>query len=294
MKVLVLGYTGFIGQHLMNYLYKNINYEFHLISSNKKNNSFNNFNFYKIDLKNSEKFRKLIKNLKPDICIDMAWEGIPNYSFINNKNNLESKKKIYKILSYNNCYKIISLGSCWEYGLTYGKVSERKTRIKQINDFGKTKVKILEFLQMLKKNYNTKYIWLRVFFVYGPNNKKNSLIPSCFRDLILYKKFLPNNPKAANDFVYVDDVARAIYLCLNNKSAQGIYNLGSGKLISNIEVINLIAKKIKINFKLDKNKIIKGFYANISKINKKIGWIPKVSLNSGLNKTITFFKNDNI
>ena len=85
-----------------------------------------------------------------------------------------------------------------------------------------------------------------------------------------------------------------IYLCLNNKSAQGIYNLGSGKLISNIEVINLIAKKIKINFKLDKNKIIKGFYANISKINKKIGWIPKVSLNSGLNKTITFFKNDNI
>ena len=294
MNVLILGYSGFIGHHLMPYLSKNNFFQFHLVSRVKVIKKNDNFNYYKCNIENSKKLSKLLKDIKPHICIDMSWQGIPDYSIKNNLKNYNVKKKLYKMLVVNNCTKIISLGSCWEYGNTLGKATEKKNNILNLNDFAKTKNKILKLLQKLSTTYNIKYIWLRIFFVYGPLNKKNSLIPVCYNNLISKKYFNPTNPDGANDFIYVDDVARAIYSCLTNNLPNGIYNIGSGKLLSNIDIINLISKKINIKFKIKRSTIVKGLYANISKLNKHTGWKPKISINNGINKTLKYFKNDNI
>lgn len=294
MNVLILGYTGFIGHHLISYLSKKNFFQFHLVSRGREVRNSNNFKYYKCNFENSKKLSKLLKDIKPNICIDMSWEGIPDYSYKNNLKNYNFKKKIYKMLIANNCTKIISLGSCWEYGNTLGKVNEKKSNILNLNNFAKTKIKILKLLQEFSTNYNMKYIWLRIFFVYGPLNKKDSLIPVCYNDLISKKYFKPSNPNGANDFIYVDDVARAIYLCLINNVPKGIYNIGSGKLSSNAHIINLIAKKININFKIKSTKNLKGLYANTSKLSKQTGWKPKVSINNGINKTLKYLSNDNI
>ncbi|HUZ92830.1 MAG TPA: NAD-dependent epimerase/dehydratase family protein, partial [Candidatus Paceibacterota bacterium] len=127
------------------------------------------------------------------------------------------------------------------------------------------------------------FIWARFFYVYGPGQKSHSLIPH----LIERKRAgLPpdlKTPGAANDFVYVGDVARALAMILekHKPSQSNTYNIGSGRLSAVKDVVNQIYKKSIV-----KAKKVPGFYADVSLIKKEIGWKPRTSLKAGIRATI--------
>ena len=98
------------------------------------------------------------------------------------------------------------------------------------------------------------------------------------------------------DFIYVDDVIRAIIKILKNKKTTGeIINIGSGKPVSVKKTITTICKIVgggnpkfgKIDFRNDE---ILELYPNISKAKKLLKWKPKISFYSGITKTINHFK----
>lgn len=288
MRILILGATGFLGKfYLKN---KFIEHSIFIISKKfiKNKKKFpNNYHFYQCDLFNIKRFRKLIILIKPNICVDLSWQGIPNYSAINNRINFVNKKNLYHFLAKNNCKKIISIGSCWEYGNLNCKVSENFKGNKLIN-FAKVKLNILNFLKKLRKDFKITYIWARVFYVYGPGNKKTALLQTLIKSFKRKNKFFINNPYASNDYVYVDDVAKALHGLTVKNVNSGIYNIGSGKLTSNslilIKAYNFLKKKY-FNKKILEEKSI-GLCANIKKIELAINFTPKVSISKGIIHTI--------
>ena len=50
------------------------------------------------------------------------------------------------------------------------------------------------------------YVWLRLFYVYGLNQRKNTIISTIIENLLKKKKIKIKNPTAKNDYVYIDDV----------------------------------------------------------------------------------------
>ena len=283
MKLLILGGSGFFGENFLKRIF-NKKDDIYVLSRTyiKKRN----IKFIRCDLNNIKLFNKIIQKLKPNTCLDLSWSGIPDYSIKNNNYNYIIKKKIYSCLVKNSCKKIISIGSCWEYGGFSGKASE-KLKCKNLIHFASVKIKILNFLKFLKKNYNIDYVWARVFYVYGPGNKKNSLISSIVRNLKKNKMLILNRPEVANDFIYISDVTKALYKLTFVKLKSGIYNIGSGKLFFNQEIYNrilLIFKKKRYQNTIKSNR--RGLYADISKINAEIKWKPMVSINKGIKKTI--------
>ena len=105
--------------------------------------------------------------------------------------------------------------------------------------------------------------------------------------------------------MYVEDVAEAIVKILEKcKEKSAVYNVGSGRLTSVVRVANLVTKEyystrlanshghIRKAPMRNKMKLLKepkkteGFYADISKIKKEIGWMPKVSIEEGVRRTI--------
>ena len=288
MKVLILGSTGFLGTHLLKQIKFNNKIDI-LTISKKKNLNIKNLNHKLIDLYDIKKFKTLIIDFKPDICIDLSWSGIPDYTKNNNLKNYKNKIKIYKVLSEVNCRKIISIGSCWEYGNLIGSLSEYRIG-KKINNFAKYKLKILKYLRDLNKKNNIKFIWARVFFVYGPGNKKTSLLPSFYNSRKNSKEFKIKNYKIANDYIYVSDVTKAIINLSFNNINSGIYNIGSGKLTSNLYFCNKINQVIHNKYYFNNNFYnFEGFCANIDKIRKKTGWKPSVDLKKGIKLTIDSF-----
>src|SRR5258708_4792459 len=133
-------------------------------------------------------------------------------------------------------------------------------------------------------------IWTRIGFIYGPGQRRASLIP-CILDSIKDGKLLMlKNPEGGNDFIYVDDVARALSEILkkNNLDTNEIYNIGSGHLTSVSRVVQSVYQSLGLTVPKTVRRVVKpqGFFMDISKIKKEIGWRPRTSLKAGIRATI--------
>tara|TARA_Y100000031_G_C8204205_1_gene377796 strand:- start:587 stop:1432 length:846 start_codon:yes stop_codon:yes gene_type:complete len=279
MNILVTGGSGFIGNRLLKILkYKNL----YLISSKRRKN------FIKLDLLKPD-YNK-IKNLKIDVCIHLAWSGIPNYTKKNSYLNFEASKKLFEYLLKNGCKKIISLGSCWEYKENFGKKNEN-TIEKPENIFGHYKNKLAVYGLRQARKFEATFTWFRVFYVYG--DKKKGLLNQLNLSFKKNTKILLKNPHKYNDFIFVDELVKCIKKSIK-KNQNGIFNLGSGTKTTTLKFCKEYCKIKKINI----NKIIEynsykkqkksGIWACMRKTKYKFNFYSNLSLKSGINKTLNY------
>lgn len=243
--------------------------------------------FIKGNLSDTRRIARAIQKFKPDAALHMAWEGIPDYGAEQSMKNVAYGFNLFKMFASAGVQKIIATGSCWEYGTNSGKLSE-EADVKPKNIFSASKIILSVVGAGIAKEYDIQFVWARIFFAYGPRQKQTSLIPC----LLNGKKHgeAPNlkNPRGANDFIYIDDVARALVILVEKRepSQFSLYNIGSGALT---KVKNIA------DFIYGKKKFIAhgggmGFYADISKIKREIGWVPKVNITDGIRKMIKYYR----
>ena len=291
LKILISGSTGFIGKNLLSYLVKK-KYSLMVIGRNldcinikkikKKNLDLNNYNY---------KFKDII-DFDPDVFIHLAWEGIPDYSEeLSKKNYRNTIRIVNKLVNFTNCSKIIITGSCWEYddGNLKGECNENFV-INPKKPFTIYKNKILQEISILTKHRNIVFNWLRLFYVYGPGQKKNSVIPSLIYSLKNKKKININYPANVNDYIYVDDVVKIINKFVSNNISSGVYNVGSGRGIELRKLMKIIDIKINGNDfitthmlnKINENNKNQEFYASTKKLKKYIKNIKFLDLDKGI------------
>jgi dTDP-L-rhamnose 4-epimerase len=136
---------------------------------------------------------------------------------------------------------------------------------------------------------------LRYQNVYGAGQSlKNPYtgILSIFSNLI--RQYKPINifedGLESRDFVYIDDVVDATILAIENeKSNNQIFNVGTGRANTVIEVAQTLIKNYSItvdlnitgNYRLGD---IRHNFADITKIKSMLGFMPKVSFETGIDK----------
>jgi len=76
MKIFITGGTGFIGKPTVSNL-KNKGHDL-LVLSRKSHKSAKSLKFVKGDL-NDASWQSKVKRFKPDACIHLAWQDLPNY-----------------------------------------------------------------------------------------------------------------------------------------------------------------------------------------------------------------------
>lgn len=290
MRVFITGGTGFIGSHVVKKIQEEKNEILLLSPLPKFSNISENTKIVEGNLSNPEDWRKELKDFKPETTIHLAWEGIPNYDSETSIKNLKYGLELFSLLAEIGCKSILSTGSCWEYGGQPGKLSENTTP-KPLNAFTSAKNALHLLGKEIANENNMNFIWTRLFYVYGPGQKKESLIPYLINCIKKGKTPEIKNPSAQNDFIYVGDVAEAISLLIQNCKRSGIYNIGSGRLTSIQDIIKIIYN----NFGLQKDyknttpgttDIFSGFWADISKIKNDVGWEPKTEIQKGIKKII--------
>lgn len=287
MRIFLTGGTGFIGRHLIPVL------EQHeilcLTHSNKDVVANDRVQFISGDLSNPESYLATLEKFSPDCCIHLAWFGLPEYSIENNKINLLSGISLVESLEKVGCKKIFSVGSCWEYGNAKGAVKETDWPIDP-GVFAAFKTSLHMISNSICLESSISLTWGRVFFVYGPGQRQNSLIPSCYNSLKNGVVPRINNPLAVNDFIYVSDVADAIRHLIEFENISGVYNIGSGQGKAVWEVVNCVASALKLppiyeNMPESEN----GNWANIKRISES-GWEPQVSIETGISNTVMAFE----
>ncbi len=306
MKIFITGGTGFLGKSLV----KKLLSEGHQVLVLKKGdgetlkeflNSKLRLRFIIGNLENINKLLPKIKNFKPEVGIHLAWEGIPNADLTLNLKNLNGGLNCLETLAKAGVKRIFVAGSCHEYGeprnvhkdALRGNPGKKVSEISPLNPFNTlyaTKIALYFLGSKIAEAYKVKMIWGRIGFVYGPGQRKASLIPYLLNSLQGNEKPALKNPKGGNDFIYIDDVASAISALIKKKDlgANKIYNIGSGKLTGVMEIVKIIYNHFKLPLPKDLKPVKKpeGFFLDIAKIKREIGWQPKTTIQEGIKKII--------
>jgi len=290
MNILLTGSNGFIGGHVYQYLKKKHNVTC-LVRENKKKIK----NTILCDLGNLTELKKKLYKIKFDAVIDCAWDGVESFSRNNQKQN-RNILNIHNLLSSLNYQKLkffISFGSQAEYGPRKNLISEYDI-LKPKTLYGKIKIKKFNICKKYLSVKKVRFIWLRIFSCYGPNDNDNWLIPYSIKKILNNQSPIITSGVQNWNYLYVSDLVKSLSFVLKTKKTE-IYNLANTQTIKIKDVLlsikNITKKKIKIKFGLKKFRKDQVFSlnANTKKITD-LGWRPKISMRSGLKKTINYYK----
>ena len=300
MKLLIIGGTGFIGFNLLKKL-SNLGYGLTSISLKypKRINIVSGVKYIKLDISKKSEFKKIKNNF--NIVVNAGGYGGLDNNFKNINKVFEVQFKGLKNLASfclnKKIEKFIQIGSSLEYGSTSGIHSEKDFAANPITVYGKSKLYSTNYLKFLYKVYNFPVVILRLYQVYGPNQKKNRIIPYVIESIIKKKKIYTTKGNQVRDFCYIDDVTDAIVKCIKTKKLAGeIINIGFGRGYKIKDVLEKIFKFFPTYN--NKNKVVKidtlkrqtkKLVPSIKKAKKLLNWSPKIGLEKGIKKTILDF-----
>ena len=296
-RILITGGTGFIGYHLSKRCIK-LGWSVTSLSSNspKPNKKIQGVKYIKVDIRDKKKLFKIKKDF--DYIVNLA--GYVDHS--NKKKTLESHyigcKNLASLFLNKKIKKFVQVGSSIEYGKSKSpQIENKKNSQSTFSIYGKAKLLSTKYLMAIYKKEKFPATVIRLYLVYGPKQDINRVIPITIKNALLDKKFNCSTGLQFRDFIYIDDVINAILKTLKNIKTNGeIINIGSNKPVRIkdliIRICSLVGsgKPIFGKIKLRKDEI-KSLYPNINKAHKILRWRPKISLNTGLKRTIKYYKN---
>lgn len=150
--------------------------------------------------------------------------------------------------------------------------------------------------------YGMPAIAMRYFNVFGPNQNPDSQYAAVIPKFIT--SILSDEPPVffgdglqSRDFTYIDNVVHAVLAaCKQDKVTCGEFNLACGSQYTLRDLVNqlnlLIGKNIQPKIAPPRAGDIKHSFADVSKLQKAMGFKAIVNFSDGLEKTIAFFKRE--
>lgn len=300
-NVLVTGAGGFIGVNLINALLKRGDEVHVLRRPNNKQTRLTGvkkkIKSHTIDISNDADVLKLVRKIKPKQVFHLAhYGGNPkeNDSIELRKVIIDGTRAIFNACAQVESIKaVVHTGSSSEYGTKLFPMREDMLLEPSI-PYGCAKAWATLYGQHLAREKNVPIVTLRLFSVFGPWEMGTRFIPAAILACLNEAVFKLSNPKTVRDFVFVEDVVRAILMAAKNTCTGEVINIGSGRQTSLKKTADLIFKNtekkpshVKMGSSgrsFDRANVV--WKANISKAKKLLNWQPKFSLEEGITQTI--------
>ena len=308
-KILITGGAGFIGSHLCKTL---INKNYYIIClDNLLTGSINNIS----QLMNHPNF----EFVKHDIIEPYYREGINEiYNLACPASPIQYKKNPIKTiktctagvinmlgLAKKNNAKILQASTSEVYGdpKVHPQPEQYNGDVNPIGprscyDEGKRCSETLFF--EYKREHNLDIRIIRIFNTYGPNMAVNDgRVVSNFINQSISKNNITiyGEGHQTRSFMYIDDLIDAMVLIMGSQDLSYPINVGNPLEISIIDLANKILDISKSTSKMIYEELPKDDPVrrkpDISKIKSLTNWRPKTSLDDGLKKTISYFKDLN-
>ncbi len=300
MKILLFGSQGMVGSSVVRILSTNQNFE--IIKSNRDKNNLFDF----------QSTQRLIEETNPDYIINAAARvgGI----HANNENrfefiteNLKINMNILESCKNNANIKIINLGSSCIYPL------EAKNPLKEEyimtgkleptnSPYAMAKLSAIEIGDAMRKQFGHTIINLMPTNLYGPCDNFSETESHVIPGLIyrMHKAKMSKNKSfeiwgsgnPLREFLYVDDLSKAIELIINKNITDPILNIGSSEEISILELAKLVKKSVNFQGELTFDKEMPDGNPRKLLDSSKIlsyGWKPEIELEEGIKNSYDWF-----
>ena len=215
-KILIIGGTGFLGYHLAKKcLAKKWNVTSISTNKPKKIRFLSKVKYLNLDI---SKKNILKKNIKSNFDFVVNFGGYVNHSekLKTYKSHYIGCKNLADIFKNKKIKSFIQIGSSVEYGNRKSPQNENdKTNVKKLKSkYGQAKLMATNYLLKLNKKYNFPCTILRLYQIYGPRQDNNRLIPYTLNECLNNNKFICSDGKQYRDFLFVEDLIKAIFYAL--------------------------------------------------------------------------------
>ena len=304
MKILITGGAGFIASHLVDALVSNGHDV--CVVDNLSTGDICNVNkeakFYEIDILDSMELKSIFEFEKPDLVSHHAAQTSVRLSEENPTNDV-STNVIGTLNILNLCLnydvkKIVFPSTCAVYSEPSYLPMDEEHPIDPKSIYGLSKYTAENYIRFFSKSNVLKYTIVRYGNVFGP--RQNPLgeagVVSIFTGQMLngIQPVIFGDGNKTRDYVFVSDIVRANLNALDEISDNQIFNLASGKEISDFEIFSSVRNNIGIDVEPNFANIRKGEAKRVSlsikKANEILKWKPKVLLDQGVLEVVKTFK----
>lgn len=299
MRIFLTGATGFIGSRALRVL---IDAGCDVLALVRPDDSLwrlhdleKRLRFVRGDLTDLASYRSTLEKWQPEACIHLAWYAEPDKYLYSPENlaSLSSSLLLLRTLIEIRCAQVVMAGTCAEYDTDLGYLREEgPTRPKTI--YAATKLAMCLIGQQMAASAGIRFAWARFFYLYGPKEDKKRLVPAAINSLIEGEPFSATPAEQVRDYLYVDDVATALWTLANNQ-ANGVFNISSGIPMSVAELLKTIGDILgrpdlihlgSVPYREWEPMFICGNNQRL----RNLGWQPRFPLREGLEQTINSWR----
>ncbi len=259
---------------------------------------------YEVDLREIDRFHHDLCHEKKqdelqgfDALIHFGWMYTENgrYDPLLQAENITTSLKTIEFAREIGCKVFIGAGSQAEYGPKSGPINE-DTKETPVVAYGMAKLSAYHLLMEYGRCHDIRVNWVRIFTVYGPY--ENDYVLTAYLINSLLRGNIPKLTKCEQiwDYLYCEDAVRAFLEVAEKAKKSGLYCLGSGNARPLKEYVEIVRDSINPDLRLEfgakeygENQIMH-LEANINKLQKEIGFKPKVSFEEGIRKTVDWYR----
>lgn len=297
-SVLVTGATGFIGRQTIDKLCNEYDHVYAVYRSNALSANRKNLTWHKADLLSTDHIKNLFEAINPTHLLHFAWyaeHGKYGHSELN-IDWLSASLRLIREFREAGGKRVVCAGTCFEYDLDYGFLSEYRTPLSPELIYGVSKKSLYEMVASYSALTGLSSAWGRVFYLFGPHETPGRLVASVIRSLIHDKPAKCSAGDQKKDFLHVKDVADA-FVNLLNSDIEGPVNIGSGHAVSVkdlvLEIADIMGKKrlVEIGALPSRENEKPLIVADNRRLLNELAWTPGFNLNEGLMHTINWWTN---
>jgi GDP-L-fucose synthase len=299
MTILVAGATGLVGSAIIQEL-------------KSQNKSAIGISSKDVDLLDRIKTFEFIESLKPTLIIDCAAKvggigGNNSYPVEFLSQNLQIQSNLMDAAHAVKVSKFVFLGSSCIYPKDCPQPIKEEYlltgALEQTNSaYAVAKIAGIELIKSYRKEYGYKWISVMPTNMYGPNDnfdlENGHVLPVLIRKFIEAKRLgsgkvtLWGSGTPLREFLHVDDLAKAIVICMDKYDDSQQINIGSGQEVSIKDLADKISKAVGFNGEIswDSSKP-DGTMRKVLDSSKiaNLGWEPLISLDQGITSTVEWY-----
>jgi nucleoside-diphosphate-sugar epimerase len=317
-RVLITGIYGFIGSHLAKRL---VDEHMEVYGLERRVASRNmaviadllqDITLVSGDISDYVSVRNAVKTVNPDVIVHLAALSPVRDSFerpfeYQQANYIGTMNVAHSLMELQDpqTRRIIAASTAEVYGIQLEEPLKETLPLHPSSPYAVSKAAGDIYLKMMFNSFNLKGTIMRPTNSYGRKFDSSFMVEYLVTKMLRGERIYIGSPDSVRDYMYVDDHVNGYVLAIKNPArANGqIFNVGTTLGVSNKDLALLIAKKVGF----DPKNIAMGAYPpgyplrplvsdqksivlDSAKIRKEIGWKPTVTIEEGIEKVITYFK----